>query len=121
MVTNQIWPVPHQHLRTDTTELIKKVFNSIDDRMICRYDCEHDHSTLGYTEETITSWNIQVSASLLYIVVTMRLVAICLAHLLFLLGMKGRWSAANVPQLCSTILLSPLSLSPYGDQKQLGC
>lgn len=68
------------------------------------------HSTLDCTEETITSWNIQVSASLLYIVVTMCLVAICLAHLLFLLGMKGRWSAANVPQLCSTIHLSPLSL-----------
>lgn len=32
------------------------------------------------------------------------------AHLLFLLGMKGRWSAANVAQLCTTIHLSPLIL-----------
>lgn len=37
-------------------------------------------------------------------------VAVCLAHLLFLLAMKGRWSAANVPQLWTTIHFSPLNL-----------
>lgn len=36
--------------------------------------------------------------------------AVCLAHLLFLLGMKGRWSAANAPQLCATIHLISLVL-----------
>lgn len=36
--------------------------------------------------------------------------AVCLAHLLFLLGMKGRWSAANAPQPCATIHLISLIL-----------